>query len=394
MNHIMATHVTDKPMPTIKAVNITEASVHHFNSRQQALKRAPLALITLIISCLLLAIIGNPVKAATYPAPGKELQHLKILSSTDESVMKILIADYQTRHPNISIEYEESSSLTLFANFRANYQQGRTADLIISSAMDLQIKLVNDGHAATHISKQPDTLPAWSQWRNQAFGFTYEPAVMVYNKTLLTGEDIPTDRFELIELLRKPVERFKGRIGTYDIEESGFGYLLASQDAQQASTWGRLTENLNNADVKLYDSTRGMLDALESGELLLGYNVLGSYAYAAIEASDQLAMILPSDYTLVMSRVAFVSKKAGNPEAGHQFLDYLMSLQGQQLLARKARLYPIHPQVSGEATYSGLQAATRNRGLLRLIKLGPALLTYQDQMKKANFLNEWKKVSH
>lgn len=381
-------------MSNFITTNLSSARIGNLTSCGHALKQSPLALATIMTACLLLATVSNPVKAATYPAPSKEQQHLKILSSTDESVMKILITDYQSRHPNVTIEYKESNSVPLFDDFRENYKQGRTADLIISSAMDLQIKLVNDGYAATHISNLPDTLPAWSQWRNQAFGFTYEPAVMVYNKKLLTGAYIPKDRFELIDLLRDKTDYFKGRIGTYDIEKSGFGYLLASQDAQQASTWGRLTENLNSVDVKLYDSTRGMLNALESGELLLGYNVLGSYAYAAIEASDQLAMILPNDYTLVMSRVAFVSKKASNPQAGHQFLDYLMSVQGQQLLAIKARLYPIHPQVTGQATYSGLQAATRNRGLLRLIKLGPALLTYQDQMKKANFLNEWKKVIH
>ena len=342
----------------------------------------------------LLAPFTKHAEAATYPALSREQQHLKILSSTDESVMKLLIRDYQSHHPGVTVEYQEMNSVTLFDHFREEYEQGSTADLIISSAMDLQIKLVNDGHAATHSSTLPDALPSWAQWRKQAFGFTYEPAVMVFNKNLLSGDDVPQDRFALIDLLRNQTERFKGRVGTYDIDRSGFGYLLASQDAQQASTWGRLTENFNNVDVKLYDSTRDMLNAIESGELLIGYNVLGSYAHAAIEASDQLAMILPSDYTLVMSRVAFVSKNARNPQAGHEFLDYLLSVPGQQLLAVKARLYPIHPEVTGKATYSGLRAAAQNRGPLKLIKLGPALLTYQDQMKKENFLSEWRQAIH
>lgn len=352
-----------------------------------------LAVVVFTISSQLTSFAAH-AEAATYPALSREQQHLKILSSTDESVMQLLIRDYQSHHPGVTVEYQEMNSVALFDHFRAEYAQGNTPDLIISSAMDLQIKLVNDGHAATHNSTLPDALPLWAQWRKQAFGFTYEPAVMVYNKQLLTGNHVPQDRFALIDLLRDQAGRFTGRVGTYDIERSGFGYLLASQDAQQASTWGRLTENFNNVDVKLYDSTRGMLNAIESGELLIGYNVLGSYAYAAIEASNQLAMILPSDYTLVMSRVAFVSKKARNPQAGHQFLDYLLSVPGQQLLAIKARLYPIHPQVTGKATYSGLRAAAQNRGPLKLIKLGPALLTYQDQMKKENFLSEWRKVIH
>jgi iron(III) transport system substrate-binding protein/two-component system sensor histidine kinase TctE len=306
--------------------------------------------------------------------------------------MKSLIADFQKQQPSIAVEYIDLNSVPLNKKFLEDYENKATSDLIISSAMDLQIKLVNDGYADTHSTELLQWLPEWAQWRRQAFGFTAEPAVMVYNKKRLTDDDVPQNRFELIELLRDQTQRFKGRIGTYDIQRSGLGYLFASQDAQQASTWGRLTENLNSVKVKLYDSTSQMLNAVRSGELLLSYNVLGSYAFSAVSQSDELGMILWGDYTLAMSRVAFVSNHARNPEAGHQFLDYLLSERGQRLLAVEARLYPIHPQVTGGATLTGLQQATRNRGPLKLIKLGPALLTYQDQMKKENFLNEWRKV--
>lgn len=349
---------------------------------------------TAITLCLLGINFVGTVHAAQYPAPqpASPPQQLQILSSTDEGVMKSLIADFQKQQPSIKVEYIDLNSVPLFKRFLQDYENKATSDLIISSAMDLQIKLVNDGYAETHSTELLQWLPEWAQWRRQAFGFTSEPAVMVYNKKLLNDKDIPQNRFELIELLRDQTPRFKGRIGTYDIQRSGLGYLFASQDAQQASTWGRLIENFNSVQVKLYDSTSQMLNAVRSGELLLSYNVLGSYAFSAVSDSDDLGMILSGDYTLAMSRVAFVSKRARNSVAGHQFLDYLLSERGQRLLAIEAKLYPIHPKVTGGATLTGLQQATRNRGPLKLIKLGPALLTYQDQMKKENFLSEWRKV--
>lgn len=358
----------------------------------------PLTCYRIIMICLSLALVVfncmHFVHAANYPAPEPTAtpQQLQILSSTDEAVMKSLIADFQKQQPNIAVEYLDLNSVPLYERFLQDYENHATSDLIISSAMDLQIQLVNDGYAATHSTELLQWLPEWAQWRQQAFGFTAEPAVMVYNKKLLKREDVPQNRFELIEILRDKTEHFKNRIGTYDIQRSGFGYLMASQDAQQASTWGRLTENFNSVEVKLYDSTSQMLTALSGGELILAYNVLGSYAFSAIEESEELGMILSSDYTLAMSRVAFVSKRARNPKAGHQFLDYLLSQRGQRLLAVEAKLYPIHPEVTGGATLTGLQRATRNRGPLKLIKLGPALLTYQDKMKKDNFLSEWRKV--
>lgn len=320
-------------------------------------------------------------------------QYLRIFSSTDEAAMQPLLQDFQQLYPAITIDYIDLNSVPLFGCFLLEAAAGKTADLLISSAMDLQIKLVNDGYAATHeMGDELAWLPDWAQWRNQAFGFTYEPAVMAYNPQLLAADEVPQSRFELIELLRKQQQRFRGRVGTYDITASGYGYLLASQDAQQASTWGRLNENLSRASVKLYENTSSMLRAVQSGELLLAHNVLGSYAYTQAQNNERLALILPSDYTLVTSRIAFVPKQANNPRNGHLFLDYLLSKRGQQLLADSAHLYPIHPDASGEATISGLQQAVKDRGPLKRIKLEPALLTYQDYLKKKRFFEDWNRA--
>ncbi len=336
--------------------------------------------------------------AAFYPAVQADaepdsIRPLQIFSSTDEQVMLPLLQDFQQQYPTIAIEYVDLNSVPLFERFLAEAAEGQTADLLISSAMDLQIKLVNDGYAATHeMGAELAWLPEWAQWRSEAFGFTYEPAVLAYNPQLLSADEVPQSRFELIELLRQQQPRFRGRVGTYDITRSGLGYLFASQDAQQASTWGRLTENLSRVSARLYENTSSMLQAIQSGELLLAYNVLGSYAFTHAQDNAQLALILPTDYTLVMSRIAFVPKQARQRENGHLFLNYLLSRRGQQLLADSAHLYPLHPDTKGQATYSGLQQSVKDRGPLKQIKLEPALLTYQDYLKKKHFFEEWNEI--
>ncbi|MEZ5537423.1 MAG: ABC transporter substrate-binding protein [Thiolinea sp.] len=281
---------------------------------------------------------------------------------------------------------------SIYNRFRKDYQAGITADVVISSAMDLQITLVNEGYADRHDTETHPWLPEWAQWRNEAFGFTYEPAVLVYNQKLLTAEQIPENRFQLLDLLNEQREFFTGRIGTYDIARSGLGYLFASQEAEQASTWGRLVESMRRVNVRLYENTGTMLDAVRNGELLMAYNVLGSYAFAYAERHPELKLQLLNDYTLVMSRVAFVSRRARNKKLGHLFLDYLLSERAQQLLATEARLYPIHPAINHEVSFSGLERVLTGRGPFKTIKLGPALLTYQDRMKKHRFLQEWKAV--
>ena len=51
-------------------------------------------------------------------------------------------------------------------------------DLIISSAMDLQMKLVNDDFTPIDILEEVD-VPTWSHWQDKLFGFSLEPIGLV-----------------------------------------------------------------------------------------------------------------------------------------------------------------------------------------------------------------------
>ena len=78
--------------------------------------------------------------------------------------------------------------------------------------------------------------------------------------------------------------------------------------------------------------------------------MLGSYALVRAKKDPNLGIVLPSDYTMVTSRVAFISKAAKNPNAAKLFLDYLLSKRGQDIVANKADLYTLRSDIEGEAT--------------------------------------------
>lgn len=351
---------------------------------------------TLFLVTLVAAILGSaPVRADTvhthFPATGAEQSRLVVFGSTDLVAMRPLIADYQNRNPGFAFEYFEVLSADLYDVIRKGGRlEGLSPDVVISSAMDMQFKLVNDGFALRHQSQQTSRLPYWANWRNEAFGFTFEPVVMVYNPKVLPPGDVPKTRFDLIRLLREKADTYRGRVGTYDIAKSGVGYLFASQDARQAHTYGRLLESFGRNATYLANTTGEVLDGVEKGTLLIGYNVLGSYARLRIVRGAPLAMVLPADYTLVMSRVAFIHRDAPNKAAARSFLDYLLSREGQQVLAAKSHLYAIHPELSGPATAAELrQAAT---GPLRPIRLGTGLLVNLDKLNRRRFLLDWSRT--
>jgi ABC-type Fe3+ transport system substrate-binding protein len=252
--------------------------------------------------------------------------------------------------------------------------------------MDLQVKLVNDGCAAPVESTILAQLPDYARWRGELFGLTFEPAVMVYNKRLIAPSEAPRDHFDLLDLLRQP-ERFTGRIGTYDIEQSGLGYLYATLDARQSSTWGRLIEAMGRNNVQLFCCTSEILDRVADGRLTFGYNVLGSYALAEAADKPDLAIVLPTDYTLVLTRAAFTPKTARNHADAVSFLNFTQTERGRRILSDKARLFSPLDGMEELFSQPGIPADARQS--LRPVSLSPALMTGLDSMKRQLFLKQW-----
>ncbi|MGP9820726.1 sensor histidine kinase [Salinarimonas sp. NSM] len=323
-----------------------------------------------------------------FPARAQPERSLRIHSATDLDAMRPIVEAFRIRHPEVAVVFVDMNTNDLYeAALAAAEGRAEPADLMISSSMDLQVKLANDGLAARHVTPTAASLPDWARWRDQVFAFTYEPAVIVYNPSLVSADEAPRTRFDLVRLLREEPERFRERVVTYDIVDSGVGYLLASQDAAQPGAFANLIESFGRVDADVVCCTSLMLDGIAQGRWTFGYNLLGSYVQEAIERGANLEIVLPADVTLAVSRTALVSAQARNPRDAALFLDFLISIEGQTVLADISRMFAVHPAILGPRSTTGLEA--RLAGPLRPIRLTPALLAYLDAQKKPRFLAEW-----
>lgn len=340
-----------------------------------------------------LLFVSAPASAEliTFPAKDHRQEILTIYSSTDTDRMLPLIAAFQAENPGTEIAYHLLDTIDVYRRAATEIDAGQAgADLLLSSAMDLQIKLANDGYAAAHSSEETEAMPPWANWRNEAFGFTYEPAVMIYNKALAPELAKVTTRFELARQLSFDVGYLRNRVLTYDPEKSGVGFLFGTHDAIQSGDFWYLVRSMGDMSVGLEASTAAMIDKVASGEALIAYNVLGSYAKARTRDNPDLAITIPSDYCLVMSRIAVITRSARNHQAAGRFVDFLVSRAGQSLIAGPATLYSLRTDIRGDATAAGLRAVAR--GPLIPIRLGPGLLVYLDKLKREDFLNRWRRA--
>jgi iron(III) transport system substrate-binding protein len=326
--------------------------------------------------------------AATVGKAGDE-GALVIYSNTDVRVAQYLIDDFRAMYPKVAVDYQDLNSTELHYRFIAESQLGAdSADIVWSSAMDQQFSLVNSGHAQAYRSPEISSLPKWAVWNEQAFGTTYEPVVIAYNKRLLAANEVPKTRGDLIRLLKAGPDRFKGRVDSYDIEKSGLGFFLAAQDAEQSQRFRDLAGALGTAGVRLHLTTDAMLKRVASGQAAVAYNVLGSYAIAEARKNPSIGYVFPEDYTLVTSRVMFINRKAKNPNAARLWVDYLLSGRGQAVIANKAFLYAIRGDVQGDATASKLEQEFGDR--LKPIPIGPDLIRYLAPDRRRDFLKQWR----
>ncbi|CUK15711.1 hypothetical protein RUE5091_03904 [Ruegeria denitrificans] len=297
-------------------------------------------------------------------------QVLRIISTADIRFFEPMIASFLAEYPDTEIDYIVASSTEMM---RAIYDEEHAFDLAISSAMDLQTKLANDGKAQRYVSDATQSLPDWAIWNDMLFAFSQEPAAIVVSKEAFGDLPIPKDRHELINLLRQHPDRFRDRVGTYDVRQSGLGYLFATQDTRASDTYWRLTEVFGALEARLYCCSSDMIDAVKTGELLIAYNVLGSYAVNREDRSD-FEIILPSDFTTVMLRTAMIPHNAPSQELSAIFVDHLLQRS--------------HGQDAQPLTQSGLDLIQMETSLNR-IRIGPGLLVFLDQLKKRAFLSEW-----
>ena len=335
---------------------------------------------------------GYPQDYSAIVDAAKKEGKLVVYSVT--SAVPLLLEDFQKLYPDIKLEYVSGDTGPLYDQIvneaKASSPPFRsTADVVWSSAMDLQLKLVADGFAAPYESPEIPNIPNWSVWNNQAFGTSCEPIGFAYNKELVDEAEVPHSRADLVKLLTEKAEKYKGKITTFHPEKSGLGYLLATQDLINApDEFPKLAKALGDSGVFLGSGTGAQFTRLSEGSSLIGYNMLTSYAAGrAKKDHPKLGYVLPKDYTLLLTRVMFITKYAAHPNAAKLWVDYLLSKRGQEMLVA-SDLGSLRKDVSQATTPCG--EAMGMGDAMKPIPVSEGALEYLDAKKRDEFMAQWK----
>ncbi|MFD1744347.1 ABC transporter substrate-binding protein [Rhizobium helianthi] len=318
----------------------------------------------------------------------QDAPELVVYSSLDEPLAKPMIKAFQKVNPEIAVRYEDMLTGAIYDRIvRETDGPKRTADFAFSSAMDLQVKLANDGYAQASHLPMSARWPSWANWRDTAYALTFEPAVFVYHKPSFSASAPPATRAEFVEYLAREGDKVHGRIATYDIERSGVGFLFMSRDQEQFDDIWNVVRAMGSAGVKLYSTSQAILERVADGRFVLGYNILGSYAADWASNYPDVGIVLPKDYTVVMSRIGLVPQAAQSPELGRRFLEFFMSKEGQTILTEQLQIPAVNPDVAVGNTATSMRNMLG--GQLKPVPVSPGLMVYLDQVKRSRLIARW-----
>ena len=144
----------------------------------------------------------RPTTRRRSPPPRRKARS-SIYSALDTKAAQPLIKDFKALYPGIKVEYNDMNSTEMYNRFIAEAASGQgSADVMWSSAMDLQVKLVDDGQALTYASPEASKLPAGRCTRTRPTARRTSRPCSSTTSACVTGDEVPQDHAGIREAAR------------------------------------------------------------------------------------------------------------------------------------------------------------------------------------------------
>ena len=206
---------------------------------------------------------------------------------------------------------------------------------------------------------------------------------------MLPAELVPKTHADLARILKADQAKLDGKVATYDPEKSGVGFMFASEDEAHVQGYWDMVRAFGAAHGKVYGGSGSMREKVVSGEHLMAFNVVGSYAEDWAKADPNLGVGYLADHVTAFSRPILIPKGAPHPNAAKLFLDFTLSAAGQKALS-DGGLPAVRTDVPGTQNADTLAKTTG--ATLTPVPLSDKSTEYLDPKKRARFFREWRKA--
>ncbi|MEU6497324.1 extracellular solute-binding protein [Streptomyces sp. NPDC046984] len=269
----------------------------------------------------------TPLDAAT-TARAKKQGSVLLYTNADADQMAPITKAFEAKYVGIKLRVLNMNDPQTFQRYATETATGvRTADVVMATDAVGMLNFVSKGNVLDYADPNLKHLPAYARLAPGVVAMSEDPLVAVYNTALIPKDKQPKDLTSLAELSKS----IKGKVGTTDITNPhSFGGVSSYVTRHSDAGWKNLEALGPNTGVE--SGNGNLMQKLAQGEYQAAYFVAGSVR--ALIEGQEAAKILNYTYlkdgTPLLPRAVAVAKKASSPDAAKLFVNFLLSVEGQE----------------------------------------------------------------
>ena len=277
-------------------------------------------------------------------------EKLVIVTSYPKDLTGVFKKAFEAKYPGTTVEILQKKT-SAGVKYIQETAQANASDLMWASAPDAFEVLKADGLLAPYTPKAagiPEKIGSYpiNDPDGYYIGFAGSGYGIMWNTRYLDRKKIPVPREW--EDLKKPV--YHGHVGMSAPSRSGTTHLTV-ETVIQGDGWDKgwaLWKEMAGNFKMVTERSFGVPEGVNSGDFGVGI-VIDFFGFSSQATGFPVDFVYPTVTTLVPANIAIV-KNAPHAQAAAAFIEYLLSVEGQELLLDPAiRRLPVNPDTYAKA---------------------------------------------
>ncbi|WP_157796453.1 ABC transporter substrate-binding protein [Bacillus sp. FJAT-45037] len=279
---------------------------------------------------------GAPANDSEEPAVVEETGKLTIYTSGPGGMAERLVEEFE-EETGIEVDMFQGTTGDVLGRLQAE-EGNPLADVVVLASMPPAMEYKERGLTMPYESEYVDSLhDGWYDEDHHFYGFSASALALSYNTNLV--EEVPTDWSDLT------AEQFTNKLAIPDPTQSGTARdFIAAYINQEGDEGWELIEELKENGLSLEGANNPALQTVISGANSVVMAGVDYMVYNNMQNGEPVDLVFPESGTMVTPRPAFILESAQNVKSAQQYIDFILSDKGQEIVA-DAYLLPAREDV-------------------------------------------------
>ncbi|NJP36240.1 ABC transporter substrate-binding protein [Alkalicoccus luteus] len=269
-------------------------------------------------------------------ADHEETGELTIYTSGPAGMAEALVEGFE-EETGVEVDMFQGTTGDVLGRLQAE-EDNPIADVVVLASMPPAMDFKERGMTMAYESEYADSLrDGWYDEEFHYYGFSASALGLSYNTELV--DEVPEDWSDLTD------KQYADQIAIPDPYESGTARdFIAAYVNQEGDAGWELFEELADNGLQMEGANNPALQSVIGGSNQLVMAGVDYMVYNNIQDGEPVDIVFPESGTMVTPRPAFIMESAENVDSAQQYIDYILSDAGQEIVA-DAFLMPIREDI-------------------------------------------------